>query len=104
MVHLRSPHFRVISGSAAILTWSIQLEHGNLQKLAMVDEDFQIPHMSMFPGTRISLLDAYNNACFDHELKNLTMVIKRTGTTIHKEIQPLRGALDQVGRCFSLQC
>jgi hypothetical protein len=40
MVHLRSPDFRVIYGSAAILTWSIQLEHGNLQKLAMVDEDF----------------------------------------------------------------
>jgi hypothetical protein len=58
MVHLRSPDFRVISGLAAILTWSIQLEHGNLQKLAMVDEDFHIPHMSMFPGTRISLLDA----------------------------------------------
>jgi hypothetical protein len=33
MVHLRSPDFRAISGSAAILTWSIQLEHGNLQNL-----------------------------------------------------------------------
>lgn len=87
MVHLRSPDFRVISGSAAILTWSIQLEHGNLQKLAMVDEDIQIQNMSLFPSTRISLLDAYNNACFDHELENLTMVIEKTGTTIHKETQ-----------------
>ena len=87
MVHLRSPDFRVISGSAGILTWSIQLEHGNLQKLAMVDEDFQIPNMSIFPGIRISLLDAYNNACFDHELEILTMVIEKPGTTIHKETQ-----------------
>jgi len=76
-----------MSGSAAILTWSIQLEHGNLHKFATVDEDFQIPNMSMFPCTRISLLDAYNNVCFDHELENLTMVIKKTRTTIHKETQ-----------------
>jgi hypothetical protein len=87
MVHLRIPHFRVVPHSAAILTWSIQLDHGNLHKLAMVDGDFQIPHMSMFPGTRISLLDAYNNACFDHELENLTMVVEKTGTTFHKETQ-----------------
>jgi hypothetical protein len=83
MVHLRSHDFRVIPRSAAILTWSIRLEQGNLQKLAMLGEDFLIPHVSMFPGTRISLLDAYNNACFDHELEKLTMVIGKTGTTIH---------------------
>jgi hypothetical protein len=76
MVHLRSPDFRVIPCSAAIPTWRIQLDHGNLQKLAMVDGDFKIPHMSMSPVTRISLLDAYNNACFDHELENLTMVVE----------------------------
>jgi hypothetical protein len=87
MVHLRSPNFRVVPRSAAILTWRIQLDHGNLQKLAMVDGDFQIPHMSMSPGTRISLLDAYNNACFDHELENLTMVIEKTTTTSTKKFK-----------------
>jgi hypothetical protein len=67
-------------------TLSIQLEHGNLQKLAMLEEDFHLTYMSMFPGTRNSLLDAYNKTCFDHELENLTMVIEKTGTTFHKEL------------------
>ena len=37
--------FRLISCTAGIPTWGIQLENDNVHKIALVDEDFQTPNM-----------------------------------------------------------
>lgn len=78
---------------------NVQVEHDNLKKLALVDENFQIWNILNCHSAWIIVLVAYNNVCLDNELNIYTLTYEKTVTIIHKEIEVLKALVEFVASC-----